>query len=68
MSRSNHGLRLKLKVRNTYFGICGLNQLSACSRSPRQLKHPIDKFHYDVMEAITAANIIAQPFIDMPRG
>jgi len=34
----------------------------------RQLKHPIDKFHYDVMEAITAENIIAVPFIDMPRG
>ncbi len=34
----------------------------------RELKHPIDKFHYDVMEAITAANIIAVPFIDMPRG
>jgi hypothetical protein len=34
----------------------------------RELKHPIDKFHYDVMEAITAANIIAEPLIDMPRG
>jgi hypothetical protein len=34
----------------------------------RELKHPIDKFHYDVMETITAANIIAGPLIDMPRG
>jgi hypothetical protein len=34
----------------------------------RELKHPIDKFHYDVMETITAANIIAEPLIDMPRG
>jgi hypothetical protein len=34
----------------------------------RQLKHPIDRFHYDVMEAITAANIFAVPFIDMPRA
>jgi hypothetical protein len=34
----------------------------------RELKHPIEKFRYDVMEAITAANIIAEPLIDMPRG
>lgn len=34
----------------------------------RELKHPIDKFHYDVMEAITAPNIIAEPLIDMRRG
>jgi hypothetical protein len=34
----------------------------------RKLKHPIDRFHYAVMEAVTAANIIAKPFIDMPRG
>lgn len=34
----------------------------------QKLKHPIDKFHYKVMEEITAANILAVPFIDMPRG
>lgn len=33
----------------------------------RQLKHPIDKFHYEVMEAITAAEIMAKPLIDIPR-
>ena len=33
-----------------------------------QLKHPVDKFHYEVMQAITAANIIATPLIDMPRS
>ena len=27
----------------------------------RQLKHPIDKFHYEMMEAITAAVIMAKP-------
>jgi hypothetical protein len=34
----------------------------------QKLKHPIDKFHYDLMAEITAANIIAVPLIDMPRG
>ena len=34
----------------------------------QQLKHPIDKFHYEIMAAITAANIFAKPLIDMPRG
>jgi len=34
----------------------------------QQLKHPIDKYHYDLMAAITAANIFAVPLIDMPRG
>jgi hypothetical protein len=34
----------------------------------QQLKHPIDKFHYDVMAEITAANIFGAPLIDMPRG
>ena len=33
----------------------------------RQLKHPIDKFHYEMMEAITAAEIMAKPLIDIPR-
>jgi hypothetical protein len=34
----------------------------------QQLKHPIDKFHYDLMAEMTAANIFAVPLIDMPRG
>ncbi len=34
----------------------------------QKLKHPIDKFHYDLMAEITAANIFAVPLIDMPRG
>ncbi len=29
------------------------------------LKHPIDKFHYDLMAEITAANIYAVPLIDV---
>jgi len=33
----------------------------------RQLKHPIDRFHYELMEKITAANIIAKPLIDTAR-
>jgi Family of unknown function (DUF6176) len=33
----------------------------------RQLEHPIDKFHYEIMEAITAAVIMAKPLIDIPR-
>lgn len=33
----------------------------------RQLKHPIDKFHYEMMEAITASVIMAKPLIDIPR-
>ena len=33
----------------------------------RQLEHPIDKFHYEMMEAITAAVIMATPLIDIPR-
>ena len=34
-----------------------------------QLKHPIDKFHYELMTEITAekGNILAEPLIDMPR-
>jgi hypothetical protein len=34
-----------------------------------QLKHPIDKFHYDLMAEITAekGNISAEPLIDIPR-
>ena len=34
-----------------------------------QLKHPIDKFHYELMAEITAdnGNILAEPLIDMPR-
>jgi hypothetical protein len=34
----------------------------------QRLKHPIDKFHYDLMVEITAANIFAVPLIDIPRG
>jgi hypothetical protein len=34
----------------------------------QELKHPIDKFHYALMADITAANILALPLIDMPRG
>lgn len=36
----------------------------------QELKHPIDKFHYELMADITAANgnIIAKPLIDIPRG
>ena len=33
----------------------------------RQLKHPIDKFHYEMMEAITASVTMARPLIDIPR-
>jgi hypothetical protein len=33
----------------------------------RQLKHPIDKFHYEVMTAISDAVILAKPLIDIPR-
>jgi YesN/AraC family two-component response regulator len=33
----------------------------------QQLKHPIDKFHFELMEAITAANIFAKPLIDLTR-
>lgn len=34
-----------------------------------QLKHPIDKFHYELMAEITASNgnILAEPLIDIPR-
>lgn len=34
-----------------------------------QLKHPIDKFHYELMAEITAekGNILAEPLIDIPR-
>jgi hypothetical protein len=32
----------------------------------RQLKHPIDKFHYEVMDAITASITMATPLIDIP--
>jgi Family of unknown function (DUF6176) len=34
----------------------------------QQLKHPIDKFHYEIMSAIAEMNIIAKPLIDVPRG
>ncbi|MGH9439288.1 MAG: DUF6176 family protein [Terriglobia bacterium] len=34
----------------------------------QKLKHPIDKFHYELMAEITAANIFAVPLIDVPRG
>ena len=34
-----------------------------------ELKHPIDKFHYELMAEITAesGNIMAEPLIDIPR-
>lgn len=34
-----------------------------------QLKHPIDKFHYELMTEITATNgnVLATPLIDIPR-
>jgi len=34
-----------------------------------QLKHPIDKFHYELMSEITegSGNISAEPLIDIPR-
>jgi hypothetical protein len=34
-----------------------------------ELKHPIDKFHYELMTEITAdnGNILAEPLIDIPR-
>jgi len=34
-----------------------------------KLKHPIDKFHYELMAEITATNgnILATPLIDIPR-
>ena len=34
-----------------------------------QLKHPIDKFHYELMAEITSENgsISAEPLIDIPR-
>ena len=32
-----------------------------------QLKHPIDKFHYDLMNEISSENISAEPLIDIPR-
>jgi uncharacterized protein DUF6176 len=34
----------------------------------QKLKHPIDRFHYELMAEITAANIFAVPLIDIPRG
>jgi len=34
----------------------------------QKLKHPIDRFHYELMAGITAANIFAVPLIDIPRG
>jgi hypothetical protein len=32
-----------------------------------QSKHPIDKFHHDVHQAITAAVTMATPLLDIPR-
>jgi hypothetical protein len=32
-----------------------------------QSKHPIDKFHHEMHQAITAAVIMATPLIDIPR-
>lgn len=35
-----------------------------------ELKHPIDKYHYELMAEITAenGNILAEPLIDIPRS
>ncbi|MDP5145318.1 DUF6176 family protein [Shewanella sp. ULN5] len=35
-----------------------------------QLKHPIDKFHYELMAEIASdnGNILAEPLIDIPRN
>ena len=30
-------------------------------------KHPIDKFHYEMHEAFTAAIVMAKPLLDIPR-
>lgn len=32
----------------------------------RLLKHPIDKFHYEMMDAITASVTMAKPLLDIP--
>jgi hypothetical protein len=39
--------------------------ISRVFESSQKLKHPIDKFHYDLMAEITAANIYAVPLIDV---
>jgi hypothetical protein len=44
------------------------NSIKRVFEVSQKLKHPIDKFHYQLMAEITAANIIAAPLIDMPRG
>ena len=31
-------------------------------------KHPIDEFHHEMHQAITAAVTMAKPLIDIPRG
>jgi Family of unknown function (DUF6176) len=32
-----------------------------------QFKHPIDQFHFEMMEAITESVAMAKPLIDIPR-
>ncbi len=44
------------------------NSIKRVFEVSQKLKHPIDKFHYDLMAEITAANIFAVPLIDISRG
>jgi hypothetical protein len=44
------------------------NSIKRVFEVSQKLKHPIDKFHYDLMAQITAANIFAVPLIDISRG
>jgi hypothetical protein len=43
------------------------NSIKRVFEVSQQLKHSIDKFHYELMTEITAANILAVPLIDVPR-
>lgn len=45
------------------------NSIKQVFEVSQQLKHPIDRFHYQLMAEITAqeGNILAEPLIDIPR-
>lgn len=68
MSRSNRGSPIEIGGEQYLLWYMRARSIKRVFEMSQKLQHPIDMFHYDLMAAITAANIFAVPLIDMPGG
>ena len=61
--------KIKIHGDNYLLWYLRANSIQRVFEVSMKLKHPIDKFHYELMTEITAenGNILAEPLIDMPR-